>query len=115
MQTHKNVKAMEALLEREYDAILRADFSGLTGLIEEKQHLLAVIEDAPGITVEALKPLKGAAARNDLCLKAAMRGVAAARFRLAELRDARDGLSTYDSQGRKASAQTLPDQLEHRA
>ena len=87
------------LLDQVYEALLRADYAALPDMTAALEHELF----APGKWSGAqLAVISGKAARNGACLLAAQRGVKAARRRLAEIRTAAAGLTTYDRKGRRA-------------
>ena len=81
------------------------EIAGLAAAIESSLASLAGLKDA-----EALLRIKSKAARNEVCLAASARGVRAARRRLADVLGdvlgARQGLQTYDGQGRRALVAT---------
>ncbi len=88
------------LLDQIHGAILRADFaqlSSLTPALEKSISHAAQIQDA-----QLLQKIQQRAQRNAVCLLAAGRGVRAAQRRINELRDIRQGFSTYNDRGQRA-------------
>jgi hypothetical protein len=59
---------------------------------------------ATAATADRLAGLRQKAERNAACLKAAARGLRAARRRIAEVRAAATGLAAYDAQGQRLEA-----------
>ena len=88
------------LLDRIHSAILVADFAlleELTPTLEKSMENAQTMRDAA-----LLAQIKAKAERNAACLVAAGRGVRAAQRRLAEIRDAAQGFSTYNGRGQRA-------------
>lgn len=88
---------LEETLNRIYICLRAGDFQAAAMLTEATEQGLTAIEGlSDPIRAEKLRTL---AERNARCLKAAARGIRAARRRLAEVISARAGLQTYDGQG----------------
>ena len=115
MTTDDPIAALAALLEQEFTALRQADFADLDEIATDKEALLGALAAAPAPTAAALDALIVQANRNAACLQAASRGIRAARRRLAELRRAAEGLSTYDRNGRRNDAPAGRGRVEHRA
>ncbi len=107
--------ALEALLDAEMRALAEADFSGLDALAQRKAALLEALEDGLPPLPEELEHLRAKARRNAVCILAARRGLGAARRRLVELSQMRDGAETYDARGQRAVTLSGVARLEHRA
>ncbi len=84
---------LEACLLRERAALLEGDFAALARLEGEKSALVA---EAGAIEDRRIRDL---ANRNNVLLRAAGEGLKAAHARLGDLRDAKNGFSTYGSDG----------------
>ena len=91
---------LEALLDREEDALRRAAFDELADLAARKETLMSALDT---IGEARLNSLRDKAARNAGSLGAVLAGLRAARQRIFELARASEGLSTYDRGGRKAA------------
>lgn len=90
---------LEGLLDRAYDAVMKADYAALDGIDALiSAHLTQ--KGAPK-DIAVLTRLQQKAARNAICLQAAGRGIRAAVRRLEEVRRATLGLATYDGKGRR--------------
>ncbi len=88
------------LLDRVYEALLRADYGALEGL---SANLDRELHSPSGkITEAGLQLIQRKAERNATVLLAAQRGIRSARRRLAEIRTTASGLVTYDRSGRRA-------------
>jgi hypothetical protein len=88
------------LLDRIHSAILVADFALLERLspaLETSMSAAQTMRDSA-----LLAQIKAKAERNAACLMASGRGVRAAQRRLAEIRDAAQGFSTYNGRGQRA-------------
>lgn len=100
-----------AALDSVHTAILTGQVTGLT-------HLTQMIgEEASDLTFATqpeLQVIRQKAARNALCLQAAMKGIRAAQRRLAELRQASAGHVTYDQNGQRASLGAASGNLRQR-
>ena len=88
------------LLDRIHSAILVADFALLEHLSPALETSMAATQTMRGSAL--LTQIKAKAERNAACLVAAGRGVRAAQRRLAEIRDAAQGFSTYNGRGHRA-------------
>lgn len=83
-------------------ALKRGDLAGLDALLDRVAQTAAAGIPADAATAARLR---AQAAQNDRLLAATLRGLRSARRRLADLRAAKDGFSTYDAAGNR---------LEHR-
>ena len=97
MQT--NATTLE-LLDQIHSAILIADFAQLERLTPALETSMLAAQTMRESAL--LAHIKAKAERNATCLMAAGRGVRAAQRRLAEIRDAAQGFSTYNGRGQRA-------------
>jgi flagellar biosynthesis/type III secretory pathway chaperone len=100
------------LLEQENLAIIAGDYPALDLLADRKQ---ALFEALPSLRLsqDDLRAISGSLVRNKSLLAAAIKGIAAARTRLAALRAVREGLQVYDRSGQFATAPlTRPDHVK---
>lgn len=101
-----------AHLEAERHALLTGQFGLLEAMAAEKADLFAALpEDDP----ELLRDVAARVQRNQRLLAAALDGVQTARVRIAQLRDVRDSLRTYDSQGQKSDLHRARPSIERKA
>ena len=91
------VEALERALERVRAAAVGGDLAALAGMAEELSGRLAAL--GPVRDPVVLARIQRLARRNEACLDAAMRGLRAARRRLADIGSAGSGLQTYDGTG----------------
>jgi O-methyltransferase involved in polyketide biosynthesis len=96
------------ILDQMHSAILRADFDTLGSLSPALEGLLSQLDQIKDKSV--LTKIKNKCARNEACLLAAGRGLRSAQRRVAELRGASQGFSTYDGTGKRAQ-HGLPNSL----
>jgi hypothetical protein len=89
------------LLDQVYEALLTADYAALSGMSAQMEQELR--NPSSMLTEAQWRVVRGKAERNGACLLAALRGVKAARRRLAEIRSTATGLVTYDRSGRRAA------------
>lgn len=94
---------LETLLDRTRDAVVAGDLATLSGLGPEVE---AVVDSLPQLDSQGVRTLQAKAERNSVLLRAAMRGLRAAKLRLDEISGGQ-ALTTYDSQGRKAVVAAL--------
>lgn len=97
------IDAALALLERERALLLEGRFAEMERAATERgaqvEQLGALDATAAAALRPALETLRAAAGRNGALLKAAIEGAAAARRRLASLRDAQTRLPSYNAAG----------------
>lgn len=103
------VVQLNILLDRERAALIAGDFAGLEKLTNEKENLLAQIDEARAGSVD-LPPLREKMVRNQELLSGAMEGIRAVARRLSDLQKAKKGTDVYDGNGRKThlSARVTP-------
>jgi hypothetical protein len=110
------IAALRALLDAESVAIRQGDFAQFGALGARKAALVAALPGlGDGAPLRDLKRLRTAAEANGRLLAAAIRGVAAARARLASIRQVGTRLDTYDSAGRARSVRFGEGSVERRA
>ena len=97
-----DIVALERMLHDERDALLKGDLEAIAALRPVKEDLLDRLQSREeGISRETYKSLSALAARNQVLLLHAARGIAAVRRRLQEVREAQTGGTGYDRTGRK--------------
>ncbi|MFN6951413.1 MAG: hypothetical protein ACK4NE_02300 [Albidovulum sp.] len=110
------VLRLRDLLAREADLIRRGNFADLPDLAARKAGLIELLASASdGADVSALDGLRAASEANGRLLAAALRGIAAARARLAAIHAAGAGLDTYDRHGRAQRVTFAGGRVERRA
>jgi hypothetical protein len=87
-------------LDDVYAAIIAGHLDDLAGMAER---ITAALTNAGRLTASQLRNLQKQAARNAICLEAAMKGVRAAQRRVTELRTANTGHLTYNQKGERAA------------
>lgn len=116
-----HAEALEALLEREAEALRNAAFAALEGIAAEKTRLAQALQVALPVQggderlAEALQRLRFAATRNAALLSAMREGLRAATDRLAALSTPAATLQTYDGAGQRRRIAVDPPTAEHRA
>jgi hypothetical protein len=96
MQIDVLTRALDAV----HTAILSGRIDDLGPLTDVITHNAAQLATA---TEPQMRHVRDQAARNALCLQAAMKGIRAAQRRLSELRQASTGHVTYDHNGQRAA------------
>ncbi|PUB11789.1 hypothetical protein [Yoonia sediminilitoris] len=102
------------LLEQERLALRAGQFEVLDGLADQKNRFF----ESPlmrELTDTDLAQIRKKLLENQMFLSAAVRGVAAARERLAELQNVRENLSFYDQAGQMANVKTPRRAVERKA
>jgi len=108
------VTDLMTLLDAEAKAILAGRYSVLDDLAARKTALFDALQREPSPPGD-LRRIARLLARNQAILAAAIRGIGAARVRLADMRAVRDGLQVYDESGRFASASVARPDLVKKA
>jgi flagellar biosynthesis/type III secretory pathway chaperone len=103
------------LLDRECDALKRADFAALGSLAEEKERLIARLADAPPAAPEMLARLREKAERNARLLQAVQRGLDSAAATLRRMRAPAEALDTYTQTGQRTRIGATQGSLTRRA
>lgn len=106
---------VEALLERERDALLSGTLDTLESIAAEKARLIAALASRPGRDPARLARLARQAAQNQTLLEAALGGLRRAAARIAAHAAGPCGLDTYDASGTRHSLPAGPPRHEHRA
>ena len=96
-QSEGAIERLEVVVFETAKAIRVGDLAAMADLAERTESALADLD--PQTDAKRLKALRDLAGRNALGLEAAVKGVRAARRRLAEVTSARDGVQTYDNAG----------------
>lgn len=110
----RTLTELDSLLTRERLAILAAQYDELAEIAGQKIACLKRLDaDPPDQT--SLKELKALMDANQSLISAALRGVAAARDRVAALESVRDSLTTYDKSGKVSLVQTARKRVEKKA
>ncbi len=89
---------LQALLEKEREALLSGELSRIGALTEEKERLLRLLPSS-GASAAALSDLSGQIARNQALLMSAQKGVAAAEDAMKRLEKATQESAVYDRSG----------------
>lgn len=108
------ISDLAALLDRENAAIIAGDYATLDALAARKQLLFDTLTGI-AFAEPDLRVISGKLARNQSLLAAAIKGIAAARSRLAALRAVRDGLQVYDQSGQFATTPLTRPELVKKA
>jgi hypothetical protein len=108
---------LAGLLEEERGQLLAGNSAALFDLARRKAEALAALEALPREAADAaaLSALGESARRNEALIGAALRGVAAARTRLAEARETASRLQTYDRSGQRSKLDGSAVSLERKA
>ena len=97
---------LEQILDAVHAAVRIADFAAVAALTPRCADALAALPT--NLHADDFARLREKARRNAQFLDAAGRGLRSAIRRLGELRDARDGLLTYDDRGKRADKSLAP-------
>ena len=113
MARSDTARAIEALLDREREALITGRLDGLEALHRDKTRLLARAGEI-GDTAAARR-VRDKAERNQALLAAAADGLRSARTRVANIRSGLSDLSTYSADGARAPIGPGPAKLERRS
>ncbi len=105
MQSNElNISRLQTLLDEERTLLLSGDLESLPQLLDRKQDLIENLGDTIG---PELTEIHSKLTRNHALLNSAMEGIQRVSDRLAALKQMRQSLETYDSQGHRQSIGTL--------
>ena len=94
---------LDALLEKEYKALLGGDLVGIERFGSEKVALLETISTSLPNDLEAYAALRARLIRNQVLAHSAIEGMRTAITRAKEISEVSTGLRTYRKDGRKSS------------
>lgn len=100
------IDKLDALLDRERQALVEGDLELLGRMLLQKQELIESINTMGAVEQGHLALVHDKATRNQELLNSAMEGIRAVANRIADLRRVRQGLETYDQTGRKTRFET---------
>ncbi len=95
--------ALDDLLDREKAALLDGDLEMIARLYDRKLELIDTLSEMEREDIGRLQALNNKASRNQDLLDSALDGIRSVAQRLAQVRETRTSLQTYDSSGRKKS------------
>lgn len=108
--------ALEEILEKEKQALIKGDFDLLTDLLHRKEELLNQFGEIRAERGDNLNQLKSKVARNQKLLDGAMEGIREVAERLNTVRHVQKSLDTYDRDGLKKTVVTQSgNKMEKRA
>lgn len=115
-ETEELIARLDTLLDQERNALLEGDLESLNQLVDEKEALIHSLSEAELDEPEGLRGVSDKVSRNQALLEGALDGIRNAARRLAEIRQARKSLDTYDETGRKQRIDSdVSGKLEKRA
>lgn len=115
MTEQTTLERLQALVAEEHRALLEGDLHALGDILEEKEILVAELEDLQPAP-EDVSSVKVALRRNQELFDEALKGIRAVADRLAEYQRAKTMLETYDAKGRRLRIKGLESsRIERRA
>lgn len=115
MITEEMAHRLDLALDRVFALLRDGNLTELETVLSELEAGMA--PPRPGVasaTGDRLAGLRQKAERNAACLKAAARGLRAARRRIAEVRAAATGLAAYDARGQRPEATAAAARINRR-
>lgn len=109
--TQAVIDALDDVLDKERKALLEGDLDTISELLAKKEELFEALREIEFDSVEGLGGLQGKAARNQVLLDGALKGIRAVAERMNTMRQVRKNLETYDRSGRKTTIQSA---VEHK-
>lgn len=94
------VGSLDDVLELERAALLKGDVDKINRLADRKEDLMSKIGALQDVPESLLTPLKAKLHRNRDLIEHALEGIRAAADRMNDMKRARDGLQTYDRNGK---------------
>lgn len=114
--TETLINSLDALLEKERQALLKGDLDAISTILHEKEAILDQFGAIDEPRTETLAPLREKVSRNQALLESALKGIREVAERMNALRRTQRSLETYDSAGRKSVVVTRPEnRVEKRA
>ena len=101
MSDEMNLDALDELLDAERHALLAGDLAKLTEMLPAKEALMHALNEEGQTNLPALIELDGKGRRNQLLLDGALEGIRDVAKRMSALRQMRNSLETYGSDGKK--------------
>ncbi|MGB7319152.1 MAG: hypothetical protein WBC85_14405 [Planktotalea sp.] len=99
---------LEALLEREYAALLAGDLLSFEQLIAQKVSLLEALGALSVAELTSLAPLRTRLHRNQRLAESAIKGMRSAITRAKDIRHVSQSLSTYNEAGQSSLVKMQP-------
>ena len=96
------IRKLDALLDRERQALLDGDLETLAGMVEEKERLIDALNKAERAAEASLSPVNDKVRRNQALLEQALSGIRSVARKLADIREARRSFDTYDRLGQRS-------------
>ena len=110
------VDSLERILEREHATLLKGNISEMTELTMRKEQLLEKLNKSRLESKNLLVPLQNKIQRNQDLLESALEGIRSVADRIAEMREIRGKINTYDQSGARLSISVaLESKIEKRA
>ena len=115
-QIEETIEALDDLLEAEREALLGGNIESIGQLYERKSELVEKLRVLDLKDRDEVSRLNEKISRNHALLGSALSGIRAVAQRLADVRQVRESLDTYDAHGKKSSVRTQSERsLEKRA
>lgn len=96
------IRKLDALLDRERQALLDGDLEALAGMVEDKERLIDALNAADRAAEETLAPVNDKVRRNQALLEQALSGIRSVARKLADIRQAKKSFDTYDRLGQRS-------------
>ncbi len=110
------VDSLERILEREHASLLKGNIGEMTALTMRKEQILEKLNKAQLKSRNLHVPLQNKIQRNQALLESALEGIRSVADRIAEMREIRGKINTYDQSGaRQSISVALESKIEKRA
>lgn len=110
------IEALDALLEKERDLLLKGQIDTIEDILSSKEALIDTLVQMDREDIRELQGLQDKLSRNQLLLDGALHGIRRTAARLAALRKVRRTLETYNESGHKQTIEgRVARKLERRA
>lgn len=107
---------LDALLDREREALTQGNVDALSEIAAEKDTLLDALSKADIREADLLSPVNEKVRRNHVLLEQALNGIRAVSGKLSSIRQVRNDFNTYDKTGQKSQVSNQdPTTVEKRA
>ena len=110
------IAKLDSLLEIEREALIVGNIAKLADIVEEKEHLIAVLSEMDFGSNTALENVNSKVMRNQALLEQALDGIRSVAKKLADIRRNRREFDTYNQLGKRKTIEAETDtSVEKRA
>lgn len=106
-QLEDTIDSLAEILDQERKSLLNGNLDSINRVSQKKEALIRILNTSELLNQERLVELNGKMKRNQALLSSALDGVKSVAERFADMRQIRESLATYDSNGRRKKITVL--------